>query len=245
MSTFSQLFQMSRTGLLSRMLDMDTVSHNLANFNTVGFKQSRLNFKEMLTDAQYNGLRLSSSQLFMHQGEILMTENPLDLTISGEGWFAVRLPDDRIAYTRNGQFKMDVDRTLVDVSGHPLVWEGEIPLEAESVDVGLDGTVNVMIENQWQEAGKIQLHRCSNPSGLLSFGENLWLETEASGQFEAGDPITEGYGSIYNHSVEGSNVDVGGEMVHLITLQRGYEIMLRALSQTDQMMGQALRMRKA
>jgi flagellar basal-body rod protein FlgG len=180
----------------------------------------------------------------MDQGSLRQTGNPLDLAVNGEGFFALTLPDGRTAYTRDGQFSLDANRQIVSASGFPLAWEGEIPEDARDISVNPDGRVMVKQGDAWNQAGTIQLSRFDNPSGMLSYGSNLWLETEVSGQAQAGAPDAEGFGQLVGSSLELSNVNIANEMTQLVALQRSFEMSLRTFQQTDTMLSQVIHMRR-
>ncbi|MFZ5808662.1 MAG: flagellar hook-basal body protein [Chloroflexota bacterium] len=242
--TLHQILHISRSGMMTRMLDLDLVSHNLSNINTAGFKTSRSNFQEMLNQRIYNGVQLRTTQRFMDQGAFKQTSRPLDLAINGGGFFAVTLPDGRTAYTRDGEFTLDSNRQIVNANGFPLVWDGSIPDDAEEVNVETDGSVMVLQGGTWNQAGVIQLARFPNENGLEGFGNNLWLETTVSGAPIIGAPTSEGYGEVRNHMLEQSNVNIANEMSQMILLQRSFELSLRTFQATDQMLDQAIQMRR-
>lgn len=242
-SSFTQILNVARSGMLARMLNMDVVSNNLANVNTTGFKNSRANFQELLSNQQLSGTQIRATQQMMDQGTLNETENALDLAISGAGFFGIRLPDDRIAYTRSGEFYLDADRQIITANGYKLDWTGEIPEGVEDIHVNPDGTLMVQLNGEWSEAGQIPLTRFASPTGLEGYGQNLWLETEASGAPASGTPNADGMGFILGSAVERSNVDMSEEMVQLINLQRSFEMSLRTFQQTDTMLSQAIQMR--
>ncbi len=242
--TLTQILHVTRSGMLSRLMDLDVVSNNLANINTVGYKSSRSNFQEMLNDSLYNGVQLAATQRFMDQGSLRESSNPFDIAVQGDGFFAVTLPDGRTAYTRDGQFSLDANLKLVTANGYPLVWQGTIPADASAVHVNPDGSVMALQGNTWNQVGTIQLNRFANPSGLQGFGQNLWLPSDVSGQAQAGTPGTQGFGQLVGNALEASNVNPASEMTSLITLQRSFELSLRTFQQTDQMLSEAIHMRK-
>jgi flagellar basal-body rod protein FlgG len=240
----NQILNISRCGMMARMNDLDLVSHNLANINTTGFKTSRSNFQEMLNQRLYNGVQLRTTQHFMDQGAFKQTSRPLDLAIYGEGFFSVTLPDGRVAYTRDGEFNLDANHRLVNSNGFPLVWDGTIPDDAEEINIEADGTVMVMQNGTWNQAGTLQITRFPNANGLQGYGDNLWVETEASGAAIVGAPKSEGFGEIRNHTLEQSNVNIANEMTQMILLQRSFDLSLRTFQATDQMLDQAIQLRR-
>jgi flagellar basal-body rod protein FlgG len=236
----------SRQDMLSRLVDLDVTSNNLANINTAGFKANRSNFQEILNQRLKEGNRVVATQLLPAQGSLRDSENPLDWAIQGAGFFSVTLPDGTIGYTRDGQFTLDADRNLVTARGYPLVWEGEIPEGATDIRILSNGTITALeADGQSVEIGTVQLTRFPNPSGLDSFGDNIWLESDASGAAQAGAPGEENFGLISSHKVEQSNVDISNELTHLMTLQRAFSMSLTAFQQTDLMISQAIHLRKA
>ncbi|MCX8061217.1 MAG: flagellar hook-basal body complex protein [Anaerolineales bacterium] len=239
-----QILHISRSGMMTRLLDLDVVSHNLANINTHGFKASRSNFQEMFQQRLYSGVQLRTTQRFMDQGAFKLTARELDLAINGEGFFGVALPDGRTAYTRDGEFMLDSERRIVNGNGFPLVWDGSLPEEFEEINVETDGSVMVLQNGVWNQVGTIQLTRFPNPNGLESYGSNLWLETEVSGATTVGTPSSEGFGEIRNHVLEMSNVNIANELTQMILLQRSFSLSQRTFQQTDTMLGQAIQMRR-
>lgn len=243
-NSISQLLYVSRSGMLARLLELDVVSHNLANISTPGFKSSRVNFQELLQEKILSGVSVGATQILTLQGALRLSENPLDLAVSGEGYFAVSLPDGRTAYTRDGQFKLDASGQIVSASGFRLDWQGQIPSDIEEISVDPDGTVRVLQGGTWSSAGIIPLNRFSNPSGLIGYGSDLWLATEVSGEAQSGTAGLDGYGNIMGNALEQSNVNMAAEMTRMITLQRGFEMTLRSFQQADKMLSLALHMRR-
>ncbi len=236
----------SRQDMLSRLLDLDVTSNNLANVNTAGYKASRSNFQELLQEASREGIHLAGTQIMTQQGALRSSTNPLDWAIQGEGMFAVRMPDGRTGYTRDGQFHLDANRNLVTSSGYPLVWQGQIPADLVDLAVRQDGTVEAVLASGARSViGSVQLTRFSNPTGLLANGDNVWLAGESSGEAQTGAPGTTGMGWISSHAVEQSNASMSYELTHLMTLQQNFQMTVRTFQQTDQMIVQAINMRKA
>jgi len=249
---------------MNQLLDLDVVSNNLANFNTSGYKETRSNFQEFLIEAQnsmavnanetldqadldkiMNGLQITSTQTNFSQGALKDTERPTDLSISGDGFFGVTLPDGQIAYTRNGEFSLDAEWNLVDGDGNPLVWEGTMPENPEDIEIDLNGNISVSQDGERVQVGTIPLFRFPNPTGLNRVGNNLWLEAKTSGVVQTGYAESDGYGSIVSKTLESSNVDISRQFTQLVILQRGFELSVRALQQSDQMLSQAIQMRQA
>jgi flagellar basal-body rod protein FlgG len=248
------------SGMTAQQLNLDNIANNLANSSTAGFRRRRLQFQDMLyqnfvmpgsaatqqttmaAGLQIGlGTRSAASEVIQQQGDFNSTGNPLDLTISGQGFFQVSLPTGDIAYTRSGTFHMDAQGNLVTADGNPLQPGITIPPGASSVTIGADGTVSVTQPGQTaaQQVGQIQLALFPNPGGLNSIGKNLFLATTASGDPIVGTPGgTEGLGSLEQGVLEGSNVSVVDEFIQMILAQRSYEANSRVVSTADQMMQQ-------
>jgi flagellar basal-body rod protein FlgG len=217
MSSLFHTLSISRQDILSRLMDLDVVSNNLANMNTAGFKASRSNFQELLYQR----------------------------TLEGDGFFQVRLPDGTTGYTRDGQFLLDASRQLVTASGYRLIWNGQIPDGTTDVYILPDGSVQATLQNgQRVIAGQVSLARFVNPGGLINHGNNVWLVSDASGAAQVGAPGSGNFGVVAAHAVEQSNVDLSTEMTRLMSLQRAFQMSVRTFQQTDTMIAQALTLRK-
>jgi flagellar basal-body rod protein FlgG len=244
-SLFNTLY-ISRQDMLNQMFELDVVSNNLANVNTAGYKRERTNFQELLSDQMVEGGVPVASQTMLQQGGLQTSENMLDWAIQGDGYFPLRLPDGQIGYSRDGHFSLDANGQLVSTSGYLLDWQGQIPADAKDISVLLGGQVQVVrATGQVQIAGTIQLARFANPTGLLNRGNNVMLETQSSGVVQRGQPGTALYGQVGTHQVESSNTDLSEEMTAMVTLQRAFQMSVRALQQTDTMISEAVHMRKA
>jgi flagellar basal-body rod protein FlgG len=193
----------------------------------------------------YEGVHQVSTQIDMRQGAVRSTGNQLDVAIQGDGFFAVTLGAGKTGFTRDGQFILDAQNRLVTPSGYPVVWSGTIPADAEEIQFQPNGEVMVKVGEDWNLAGTIQLTRFPNPTGLQINGNNVYVETVASGKPTAGQPGTTNYGSLMGQTVEGSNINMAEEMTHLITLQRGFQLSTRIFQATDTMLSQAIHVRKA
>jgi flagellar basal-body rod protein FlgG len=245
------------TGMHAQQLTLDVIANNLANVQTGGFKRSRVDFQDLvyqslqvpgMASSQGNeipsgfqvghGSRAVSTQRLFAEGDLQPTGNPLDVAIEGEGFFQVTQPNGDIAYSRAGSFKQDSQGRIVTVEGFLLEPEITIPADALSVSIGVDGTVSVQQPGvvQPQQIGTIELARFVNPAGLESVGRNLFRPTQASGDPTPGTPGQEGFGTMLQFFLEGSNVSVVEEMVNLIAGQRAYEINSRAIRTADEMM---------
>jgi len=253
------------TGMAAQQLNIDVISNNLANVNTVGFKKSRVDFQDLLyqttraagtVEAQGNqvptgiqiglGTRPAAVQKIFSQGDFQQTENPLDLVIEGDGFFQILMPSGKTAYTRDGTFKLDAQGRIVTSDGFPLDPQITVPPEAQSISVGSDGTVSVVLPGQTtpQEIGQIQIAKFPNPAGLTSEGRNLFTPTAASGEAVVDTPGMNGLGTLGRGFLEMSNVKVVEEMVNMIVAQRAYEINAKAIQTADEMLNIANNLRR-
>lgn len=247
----------SATGMEAQQLNIDIISNNLANVNTTGFKKSRGDFQDLLyqtikmagsssgggtqvpTGIQVgSGVRPASVQKMFSQGDFQNTQNPLDLSVEGEGLFQVLMTDGTTAYTRSGAFKKDSTGRLVTSDGYPMEPSINLPSDAVSITISANGTVSVLQPGNSTptEIGAIQLIRFSNPAGLNAVGRNLFLPTAASGEAIAGTPGESGFGTIAQGFLEASNVNIAEELVNMIIGQRAYEINSKAMQSADEMM---------
>lgn len=247
----------AKTGLDAQATRMTVISNNLANVSTTGFKRGRAAFEDLLyqtvrqaggqTSQQTQaptglnlgtGVRVVATDRQFAQGNLQQTQNPLDLAVNGRGFFQVTLPDGTTAYTRDGGFQVDSQGQLVTSSGFTVQPGITIPDAAQSVTIGSDGTVSVKLAGQAasQQVGSLTLADFVNPAGLQATGENLYVETAASGTPQTGTPGLSGMGSVVQGSLESSNVNVVEELVNMIETQRAYEMNSKAISTTDQML---------
>lgn len=241
----------------AQQLNLDVISNNLANVNTVGFKRSRADFQDLLYNAIKApgtpsgegvqvpsgiqgglGVRPVAVQKLFTQGDFISTGNDLDLVIEGDGFFQISRPDGTTAYTRGGAFKIDRDGRVVNSDGYPVEPAITVPADTTKVAVGTDGRVNVIQSgNQTPvEIGTIEIARFVNPAGLQAIGKNLFLQSEASGEATTGTPGSEGRGSINQGFLEVSNVNVVEELANLIIAQRAFEFNSKALQASDEML---------
>ncbi|MAL98378.1 MAG: flagellar basal-body rod protein FlgG [Alteromonadaceae bacterium] len=247
----------SKTGLSAQDTAMTTTSNNLANVNTTGFKRDRAVFEDLLYQVkrQPGGLTSQNSELpsglqvgtgvrvvgtakEFTQGNLQITEQPLDMAINGRGFFQVLMPDGNISYTRDGQFQLNSEGNVVTANGHLLEPGINVPNNTTSITIGTDGTVSAVVDNQADpvELGQITLVDFVNPQGLQAIGNNLFRETNASGDPLEGEAGIAGMGGIEQGSIEGSNVEVVEELVNMITTQRAYEMNSKVVSAADQML---------
>jgi len=248
------------SGMSAQQTNLDTIANNLANANTTGFQQRQVNFTDLLYQNQVMpgaaatqqttvsaglqiglGTRPGSTEVIQRQGDFTTTSNPLDLAISGAGFFQILLPNGQIAYTRDGAFSTNAQGQIVTANGNPLQPAITIPPDALSVTVGSDGTVSVTEPGQTQatQVGTIQTALFINPGGLNSVGTNLYLPTEASGEPVVGTPGgPDGLGTIQQGMLEQANVSVIDQFVAMILAQRSYESNSRVVKAADEMLQQ-------
>ena len=247
----------AKTGLDAQQRRMAVISNNLANVNTTGFKQGRAVFEDLLyqnvrqVGGQSSqdtvlpsgllvgtGVRTVATEKLFKQGNLIQTENSLDIAIQGRGFFQILRPDGTLGYTRDGSFQIDAQGQMVMSNGYLLQPAITIPDDALSVTIGSDGVVSVVQPGQATptQVGNVQLADFINPSGLQAIGENLFLESAASGAPQVGNPGLNGLGSLFQGSLESSNVNVVEELVGMIEAQRAYEMNSKAISTVDQML---------
>ena len=247
----------AKTGLEAQQTRMAVVAQNLANVNTTGFKRGRAIFEDLLyqnvvqpgglTSQQSEaptglnlgtGVRVVATDKQFTQGNVINTNNPFDLAIQGRGFFEIQLPDGGRGYTRDGTFQLDADGQLVTSSGYTLQPSITIPTGSQSATVGVDGVVSVVLAGQADpiQVGTLQLADFVNPAGLQARGENLYIETVASGPPQPGSPGLNGLGTLIQGALETSNVNVVAELVSMIETQRAYEMSSRAITTSDEML---------
>ena len=253
-------FSTAATGMAAQQTMVDVTANNLANINTTGFKRSQVNFQDMLYIKMResgsevssgmksphglevgSGVRATSTVKVFNTGELVNTGRILDVAISGDGFFQVTMPDGSTKYTRDGALMKGPNGELLTSSGYYLSPAITIPTDAAAVDIGQDGGVNVTTADGSQSVvGTILLARFANPSGLSNTGDNLLMETEASGTPVTGAPNTNGFGTLQGGFLEKSNVQMITELVNLITAQRAYETSSRAIRAGDEMLRKAI-----
>lgn len=247
----------AKTGLDAQQTQLDVISNNLANVGTNGFKRSRAVFEDLLYQtlrqpgAQSSqqttipeglqigtGVRPISTARVHTQGNLQQTSNQFDVAINGQGFLQVQMPDGTFGYTRDGSLRMDAQGQLVTSNGFPVSPTVTIPANAQSVTIAQDGTVSVTLQGSAtpQQVGTLQLANFINAAGLQAVGQNLYVETAASGTPTSGTPGTNGLGLLSQGYVETSNVNVVEELVNMIQTQRAYEINSKAIQTSDQML---------
>ena len=248
------------SGMIGQQFNIDTISNNLANVNTTGFKKNRADFEDLIyqTDRMAgtpatelttyptgiqvgHGVRVSATQKEFVQGPLQQTGNVSDMAIEGEGFFRVLTMNGSYAYTRDGSFKIDSNGQLVTADGYKVMPEIVLPQNFihNSLHVSQDGRVTVKVPGSDTpvQVGQIELYRFVNPAGLNAVGQNLFKVTSASGDAIAGRPGFDGMGKLEQKFLEMSNVSVVKAMVDMIVAQRAYEMNSKAIQTTDTMMG--------
>ncbi|HEY8470462.1 MAG TPA: flagellar basal-body rod protein FlgG [Longimicrobiales bacterium] len=244
------------SGMAAQQTRIEVIANNLANVNTPGFKRSRAHFEDLLYQMAQGaatiggaatatlpaiqvgrGTRLAAVQRIETQGPIEQTGRPLDVAIEGEGFFQVQLPNGVTAYTRDGSLMISDQGTLVTHGGYAILPGIDIPPDAASITISRNGVVTVQAAGQTEpiEIGRIELARFANPGGLLALGENLYMETPASGPALIGFPQEDGFGRLVQGSLEASNVEIVQEMVDMIAALRAYEINAKAVKASEDM----------
>ncbi|MGF1721813.1 flagellar basal-body rod protein FlgG [Vibrio kyushuensis] len=247
----------SKTGLAAQDAKMATISNNLANVNTVGYKRDRVAFEDLFYQIQRqpgamvdevnelpsgiqlgSGVRVVGTQKVFTEGMYQTTSQTLDVAIDGQGFFELETADGEAAYTRNGQFHLNSEGMMVTAQGLPLAQNIQVPEDAETITIGHDGTVSAKVANSDfpQEIGQITLANFINPAGLEALGGNMFRQTASSGEAIDGVGGEGAFGQLKQGVLEGSNVQVVEEMVDMITTQRGYEMNAKALSSADEML---------
>ena len=247
----------AKTGMEAQQTQLDTISNNLANVSTNGYKRSHAVFEDLMyqnlrqtgaasseqtqlpTGLQVGlGTRAVASARDFSQGNLQQSSNPLDVAIKGDGFFQIQMPDGTTGYTRDGGFQLSATGQLVTNSGFTVQPGITIPANAQSITIGADGTVSVALPGQaaTQSVGQLQIANFINPAGLEAKGGNLYAETAASGTPNSGAPGANGLGSVTQGFIETSNVNVVEELVTMIQTQRAYELNSKAISTADQML---------
>jgi flagellar basal-body rod protein FlgG len=246
------------TGMMAQELNVQVISNNIANMRTTGYKRQRAEFQDLLyehvrrvgtqTSDQGNvlpagvelgsGVKTVGTPRIMTQGTLSQTDKPLDVAIRGEGFFKITLPDGRTAYTRDGSFELDAQGRMVTASGNVLQPGLTIAQDAKNLTVNTQGQVSVTQPGQTASTivGQIELAQFVNKSGLQAIGDNLFLETPASGAPQNGTPSSDGLGDLQQGNLEQANVEAVKEISDLIAAQRAYEMNAKVITATDQML---------
>jgi flagellar basal-body rod protein FlgG len=246
------------TGMAAQAKQIEVISNNVANADTVGFKKSRADFQDLLyqnvkdpgaatsaTTQSPTGIQVGLGTQLVGvsrenaQGSLRPTGRPLDLAVGGNGYLAFAKPNGEIGYSRDGNLQLNNEGVVVNAQGFPLTPEVRIPPNSQSITISPDGRVQVRVGNAGndiQDAGQIQLVGFANPSGLRAEGNNLFVETSASGVATPGTPNEGGLGVIQQNYLETSNVQAMTEMTDMIRSQRLYELNSKVVTTSDQMM---------
>ena len=253
------------TGMAAQERNVEIISNNIANMRTSGFKRQRAEFQDLLYQ-QYkragsttsdqgtvapvgievgSGVKTAATPRVMSQGTVNPTEKDLDIAVSGEGYFAVQLPDGRTGYTRDGSFDRSPDGLLVNVDGYQVQPGITIPDNANTISISADGVVSAYVGTSTTptQLGQLQLSRFVNPSGLESVGDNNFVETAASGSAQSGTPNADGMGHLMQGYLEQANVNPVTEIADLIAAQRAYEMNARVITGADEMLSSVSQMR--
>jgi flagellar basal-body rod protein FlgG len=255
------------SGMIGQQFNIDTISNNLANVNTTGFKKNRADFEDLLYQTTKlagtpateltvvptgisvgHGVRAAASQKLFDQGNLQVTNNKTDLAIDGPGFFRVLQYDGSFAYTRDGAFKIDSSGQVVNSDGYRLMPELILPEDTkpDSLQISADGRVTVQFigSDDNVEIGQLELFRFINPAGLQAVGENLLITTNASGDAIGGRPGFDGMGKVRQSMLEMSNVNVIQEMVNMIVAQRAYEFNSKSIQTSDNMLNTAVNLKR-
>ncbi|GBR20630.1 flagellar basal body rod protein FlgG [Asaia spathodeae NBRC 105894] len=248
----------ANTGMQAQTTNVETISNNIANMTTTGYKRRRAEFQDLIyqdlrragtmssdtgdlvpAGAQVGlGVRTAGIYRINEQGTLEQTGNSLDLAIEGRGYFRVTLPSGEYAYTRDGTFSLSQDGTIVSADGYPLSPNIAVPNNAENITIDQSGQVQYTLSGQTtaQVAGQMQLATFQNENGLAAMGQNLFTETTSSGTANLSTPQSEGYGSVRQGFVEESSVNVVTEITSLITAQRAYEMNSKVITASNEML---------
>lgn len=253
------------TGMLAQQLNVDVISNNIANMTTTGFKRQRAEFQDLLYQTKVRpgasssdqgttvpagiqqglGVKAGSVYRINEQGALQMTGNPFDIAIKGEGYFMITLPSGETGYTRDGSFQLDQDGQLVTSEGYDVQPGITIPPDAVDVTVNASGEVLVKLQNQTvlSNVGQLQLASFANDAGLEAVGNNILMETEASGNAVVSNPGEPGYGQLEQGALETSNVNIVQEITSLIQAQRAYEMNSKIIQTGDEMLSTVTNLR--
>jgi len=247
------------TGMLAQQQNVEVISNNIANMNTTAYMRRRTEFQDLIyqnlrrvgstsSDAgtivpsgvQLGlGVKLAAVYRIHEQGNLTSTDNTFDLAVQGSGFFQIQMPDGSTAYTRDGSFQLSPTGQIVTHDGNLLI--PNITINPNAIDVTINPTGEVLQKLQAQvtptTAGTITLAKFPNDAGLEAVGNNLYLETPASGTATAQTPGTNGYGTILQGFLETSNVNAVSEVSELISAQRAYEMNSKVIQTSDEMMG--------
>ena len=260
-----QALKIAATGMAAQQMRVDVTANNIANMNTTGYNARRaeysdLHYQQLRSPGAVTagtgeilpagvqiglGVRPSAVSVELRQGAMRQTNGELDLGIEGDGYIEVTLPSGDTAYTRDGALKLTGEGEIVTSDGYTILAGITIPIDAKSVEINRDGTVFAFFDGQvqGQQIGEIQIATFINDKGLRALGDNLFVETGASGPPNVGEPGVDGRGTFRQGYLEESSVDVVAEITELIEAQRGYELNSRVLAAADEMLSTTSRVR--
>jgi flagellar basal-body rod protein FlgG len=246
------------TGMIAQELNVQVISNNIANMRTTGYKRQRAEFQDLLyehvnrvgtqTSANGNilpagielgsGVKTAGTPRIMSQGTLIPTNKTYDVAIRGEGMFKILMPDGRTAYSRDGSFELDAQGRLVTAQGYVVQPGLTIPQNATSISINQQGQVAVTLPGSTTPTavGQFELAMFINKAGLQAIGDNLFLETPASGVAQSGTAGTEGFGTLLQGNLEQANVEAVTEISELIAAQRAYEMNAKVITAADQML---------
>jgi flagellar basal-body rod protein FlgG len=246
------------TGMIAQELNVQVISHNIANMRTTGYKRQRAEFQDLLyehvtrvgaqTSNQGNilpagielgsGVKTVATPRVMTQGTILPTGKDYDVAVRGEGFLRILLPDGRTAYTRDGSFSLDAQGRIVNAQGYVVQPGITVPQNATSVSINTQGQVSAVLPGSTTptQLGQFEMSMFVNKTGLQPIGDNMYLETPASGAPQNGTPGTVGYGDLMQGNLEQANVEAVTEISDLIAAQRAYEMNAKVINAADQML---------
>ncbi len=246
------------TGMLAQQMNVDVISNNIANMTTSGFKRQRVDFKDLIyqnlsrpgsqssdvgtimpSGLQLGlGVRVGAVYRIHEQGALQITDNPLDLALTGDGFFQIQMPNGDTAYTRSGSFQVNENGEIVTTQGFLLQPNITVPANTISIEINQTGEVFAQIDGQvaLQNLGQIQLANFVNPAGLEAVGDNLFKETEGSGAAITGNPGTDNFAAVRQGALENSNVNIVEEITQLISAQRAYEMNSNVINTSDEML---------
>lgn len=253
------------TGLTAQQRYIEIISNNLSNVNTTGFKKVRPEFQDLLYETLRpaggnrrvdvepvnevqigSGTELVATTKQFTQGDITESGSQLNMAISGEGFFIIKKPDNTYSYTRDGSFKLDSNGQLVTAQGFTVEPGFSIPSDATQVNISREGVVSVLLSNgvDEQTLGQLELARFVNPAGLRSVGDNLYVESPASGKAIFEQPGANNTGEVIQSHLEASNVDIVQEMVNMIVAQRSYELNSKSVRTADDVLSMAVNLKR-
>ncbi|MBK0398128.1 flagellar basal-body rod protein FlgG [Limibaculum sp. M0105] len=260
-----QALKIAATGMSAQQMRVDVTANNISNMSTTGYNARRADFADLHYQQLRSpgaivagtgevlpagvqiglGVRPAAVAMEIKQGSMRPTGGELDIAIQGNGYFEIEMPDGTSAYTRDGAFKLTGDGQIVTSEGYPLMPDITVPEEAREVVINADGTVFARFADQvqGQQIGTITLAGFINEKGLEAIGDNLFVETEASGNPVIGEPGLNGRGTLRQGFLEESSVDVVAEITELIEAQRGYELNARVMTAADEMLSATTRIR--